>query len=185
MSPSSSDASTGACPASALILAVRQAKTPLAIAQAPLSDATILFANDAFAAMLDCDPDTLLGHSLNALGGAAMAPTTPGSPVRLQLRGAGGQDIPVALSVAVVPGFERGPTCLLCSLIDARGEGADAAIARDAELLAEVAHAAGELMSESALAASQTHSDDAAMAAAGIAFDAVAHVTRLTTDGRS
>ena len=66
--------------------------------------------------------------------------------------------------------------CLLCSLLDARGEGADEAIARDATLLAQVAQAAADLMRESAKAASSPHPGQAN--AEAIARDAYARAVQ-------
>ena len=166
------------CPASAVILAARQAKTPLAIATA--SAPTILFANDAFAALLQCEPDVLVGRSLASIG--TIADEAASGPVtRRTLVDSQGRSATVALSTAAVAGPDGSPSCLLCSLIDAHGDGADEAIAREAALLAEVAQAAGDLMRESAAAADLTP----AATASDIAFDAIAHATEHGTASRA
>ena len=185
MPPSAPVAPAGACPVSAVILAARQAKTPLAIAHTQPPGATLLFANDAFAAMLDCEPDSLVGRPLNALGIGASGAVMPGTSTRLELATSSGRPFPAALSIAAVPGADGAAVCLLCSLVDARGEGADEAIARDARLLSEVAQAAGALMRESAAAARMTSPGDVDASASSIAFDAVAHATRATMEDRA
>ncbi len=167
------------CPASAVILAARQAKTPLAIATA--SAPTILFANDAFAALLECEPGTLVGRPLASIGTVDDEQPSSGAVTRLTLVDAHDRRAPVALSTAAVAGPDGSPSCLLCSLIDARGDGADEAITREAALLAEVAQAAGALMRESAAAADVTPT----VTASDIAFDAVAHATQHGTAGRA
>lgn len=167
------------CPASAVILAARQAKTPLAIATA--SAPTILFANDAFAALLECEPDALVGRPLASIGAVTDEQQPSGPVTRLTLVDAQGRSALVALSTAPVAGPDGSPSCLLCSLIDARGDGADEAIAREAALLAEVAQAAGDLMRESAAAADMTP----AATASDIAFDAIAHAKEHGTAGRA
>ena len=167
------------CPASAVILAARQAKTPLAIAT--VSTPSILFANDAFAALLECEPDALVGRSLASIGTIADEQPVSGRVTRLTLVDAQGRTSPVALSTAAVAGPDGSPSCLLCSLIDARGDGADEAIAREAALLAEVARAAGDLMRESAMAAGAAQT----ATASDIAVDAIAHATQHGAEGRA
>lgn len=185
MPPNPSFLPTGACPASAVILATRQAQTPLAIANAQAAGATLLFANDAFAAMLDCEPEALVGRELSTLAVGVIAPIRPASTLRFDLATAKGGTVPAALSVAAVPGPDGLPLCLLCSLVDARGDGADEAIARDAILLKEVAHAAGELMRESTIAARVADSSNEASTTSGIAFDAVAHASQVIAGDRA
>ena len=167
------------CPASAVVFAARQAKTPLAIATA--SAPTILFANDAFAALLECEAGALVGRSLASIGTVADEQPASGLFTRLTLVDAQERSAPVALSTAAVAGLNGAASCLLCSLIDARGDGADEAIAREAALLAEVAQAAGDLMRESAAAADVTP----AAKASDIAFDAIAHATQHGPAGRA
>lgn len=179
MPPNAASLPTGACPASAVILATSQAQTPLAIANAQAAGATLLFANDAFATMLDCDPGALVGRDLGALGVGVMAPIAPGSTLRVDLATAKGGTVPAALSIAAVPGPDGSALCFLCSLVDARGDGADEAIARDATLLREVAQAAGELMRETTVAARVADSSNDPATASGIAFDAVAHAGQV------
>ena len=167
------------CPASAVILAARQAKTPLAIATA--SAPTILFANDAFAALVDCEAGDLVGRPLASIGTVVDEQSASGVATRRTLVDSQGRSATVALSTAAVAGPDGSPSCLLCSLIDAHGDGADEAIAREAALLAEVAQAAGDLMRESAAAADLTP----AATASDIAFDAIAHATEHGTASRA
>lgn len=173
-----------ACPASAVIVATRLAKTPLAIADAQAPGAPILFANDAFGALLGHDPAALAGRALNGLSPRPHAVVTPGGSVRLDLEAADGRVFPAALSVAAVPGADGTPVCLLCSLVDARGEGADVAIERDAGLLAEVARAAGELMKESGIAAAAMPAQVHDAAAMRIAHEAVERATHADVGKR-
>ncbi len=162
-----------ACPASAVILATRLAKTPLAVADAHAPDAPILFANDTFAALVGIDADALKGRSLGSLSTSPTLDVARAGTTRFELAVEGATPVAVALSTAAVPGADGAPFCLLCSLVDARGEGADAAIARDAELLVQVAQAAGDLMRESAIAARVGASTDAS----AIALEAIGHNT--------
>lgn len=171
-----------ACPASAVIMAARLAKTPLAIAQ---GDSRILFANDAFAALLGIDAATLVGWALGALAESPVATVGAGTTIRLQLAVKDGAGFPAALSTAAVNGPDGAPMCMLCSLVDARGEGADAAILRDAELLAQVAHAASELMHESAAAERAGDSAGLSAPASDIARDAVDRAVQTGADDRS
>ena len=170
--------SPSACPVSPVIVAARLAKTPLAIADAQAPGAPILFANDAFGALLGCDPATLAGRRLSALSTSSHADVTPGGTVRLDIETPDGGAFRAALSIAAVPGADGAPLCLLCSLIDARGEGADAAIVRDAGLLAQVAQAAGDLMKESGIAAGALPAHDHDVAATRIATEAVERITQ-------
>lgn len=160
-----------------MILAASQAKTPLAIASGPVLG--IVFANDAFAALLGSEPDALVGRRLASLGTATVEQPASGGFTRLELTDAHGRVVPVALSTAAVAGPDGSTACWLCSLIDARGDDADEALAREAALLKEVAQAAGELMCESAAAS------DSTKPASEIAFDAIAHVTRHTAEERA
>ena len=161
------------CPASAVVMAARLARTPLAVADARSPDAPLMFANAAFADLLGCDAATLVGRPLRALANAAIPHQ---GTVRFDLEAAPGHAFAAALSTAPVDGPDGVAFCLLCSLVDARGDGADAAIARDAALLAEVARAAGDLMRESAQAA-RVHPGNTA---SHIALDAVSRVTLET-----
>jgi hypothetical protein len=172
------------CPASAVIMAARLSKTPLAIADARAHGAPLLFANDAFAALVDVDATTLAGRPVTTLAGLPGGAVEPGATLRFQLAQKNGNSFPAALSIAAVPGPDGAPLCLLCSLVDARGEGADAAIARDAELLAQVALAAGDLMRESAVAAAIGGADDRAATASGIALGAVERATHIAVQHR-
>lgn len=162
-----------ACPASPVILATRQARTPLAIADALAPGLPILFANDAFGALLGRAPASFVGQPLAALALSADTRPVPGGTVRLQVAGAGGQAFTAALSTAAVAGADGTPMCLLCSLVDARGDGADEAIERDAGLLAQVARAASDLMKASGLAAGAAPAEDHELVATRIARDAV------------
>ncbi len=144
-------------------MAARMAKTPLAIAEAGTADAGILFVNDAFASLLESEAATWIGRPLGALSAAGPSPVVAGETKHFEVALDGGRRLPVALSIALVPGPAGDPVCLLCSLVDARGDGATQAIERDARMLAQVALAAGELMSEAAAAArlSAPEGDDA------------------------
>ena len=167
-----------ACPASAVIMATRLANTPLAIADAHAPGAPIMFANEAFAALMDADAAALVGLPLGTLAAAGRVDVERGGTTRFELAVHGASALSAALSTAVVPGPDGSPFCLLCSLVDARGEGADAAIARDAELLGQVAQAAGDLMRESAIAARTSGSNEGGATASGIALAAVDRVTQ-------
>jgi hypothetical protein len=175
----------GACPASAVIMAARQAKTPLAIADAKAPGAPLLFANEAFAAFLDEPAEALVGRALTAFAASSDAPITAPGTTRFELVGKDGSAFPAALSAASVTGADGAPLCLLCSLVDARGDGADEAIDRDAELLAQVAHAASALMRESAIAARLGESNGQTSSASDIALDAVAHATPVAAADRA
>jgi hypothetical protein len=178
MHASIASSSPDACPASVVIMATRLAKTPLAIADAHTPGTPILFANEAFAALVDVDATALVGRSLGLLAALPVVDIGRGATTRFELAVNGGSSLPVALSTAEVPGPDGRPFCLLCSLVDARGEGADEAIARDAELLAQVARAACDLMRESGAAARTSESGDRGATASGIALEAIAHAAR-------
>lgn len=165
--------STPGCPAAPVIVATRLAKTPLALADAAAPGAPILFANDAFGALLGRDPAALAGRPLSTLSTTPHADLSPGGTLRMDVETADGRVFPAALSIAAVRGADGAPLCLLCSLIDARGDGADEAIARDATLLAQVAQAAGELMRESGIAAGAAPAGDHDATATRIAREAV------------
>ena len=169
LSSSALAAPSGACPASALVMAVRLAKTPLAVADARSTGRPILFANDAFIEFVGRDADALVGLPLAALIGDGGVELAQGA-TRFTLTVGERPGLAVALSTAAVADADGAPFCLLCSLVDARGDGADEAIARDAGLLAEVAQAASGLLHESALAAQARAAPD--NAAADIARDA-------------
>ena len=170
-----------ACPASPVIVATRLARTPLAIADAHAPGAPIVFANDAFGALLGRDPATLVGRPLSALSTAPHAGVAAGATVRMDVEGAGGGVFPAALSVAAVPGADGAPLCLLCSLVDARGDDAVAAIERDARLLGQVARAAGDLLKESGIAAAAMPTDGQDVEATRIAREAVERATETGT----
>jgi hypothetical protein len=170
-------------PAASVIVATRLAKTPLALADAAAPGAPILFANDAFGALLGRDPAALAGRSLSTLSTPPHTDISPGGTLRMDIETADGRVFPAALSIAAVQGAAGAPLCLLCSLIDARGEGADEAIARDAKLLAQVAQAAGDLMKESGIAAGAVPAGDHDEAATRIAREAVERA--VGNDGRA
>ena len=155
-----------------MIMATRLAKTPLAIADAHEPGIPIMFANEAFATLVGLDAAALVGRPLGSLASAPVD-IERGVTTRLELALRDGNSLAAALSTAAVPGPDGQPFCLLCSLVDARGDGADAAIARDAELLAQVAQAAGDLMRESAVAARMGESTDRDATAADIALAAI------------
>ncbi len=134
---------SGHCPASAVVAAVRCAEAPLAIADLP--DASIRFANDAFLVLVGRDASTLVGLRLVDLGASDMNAKPVPHAFRLILNRGDARPLPVALSTAMVTGVEGLPMCLLCSLIDMSGAGADDALAREAVLLAQVAAAASDL----------------------------------------
>ncbi len=182
---STAPSSPDACPASAVITATRLAKTPLAIADAHVPGAPILFANEAFATLVGLDAAALLGRRLGSLAGAAPVDVGRGATHRFELALHDGGSLAVALSTAAVPGPDGQPWCLMCSLVDARGEGADAAIARDAELLAQVARAAGDLMRESAVAARTDGAIERDATAADIALAAMARATSAAGQERA
>ena len=173
--------SSDGCPASAVIMAARLAKTPLAIADAHAPGAPILFANDAFAGLVGVDAAGLVGEPLGMLWASPAGAVQAGGTIRFEYAGKDGHSFPAALSTAAVTGADGTPFCLLCSLVDARGEDADAAIARDAALLAQVAAAAGDLMRESAVAANAT---DAPATASNIALGAVERATHVGAQDR-
>jgi len=166
-------------------MAVRLAKTPLAIADAHEPGTPIMFANEAFATLVELDAAALVGRPLGSLAAAGPVDVERGATTRFELGLRGGSSLTAALSTAVVPGPDGQPFCLLCSLVDARGDGARAAIARDAELLAQVAQAAGDLMRESAVAARLGESAERDIAAAGIALAAVDRATPSAVEGRA
>jgi hypothetical protein len=168
-----------ACPASAVIMAARLAKTPLAIADAHQAGAPLMFANDAFAALVGEDAGQLVGRPLASLGMPALDVPVPGT-CRFDLVTNGGDAVPVALSTSAVEAADGVPFCLLCSLVQARGEGADDAIARDAALLQEVALAAADLMREAARAAGLGPTEAPDDAAARIALGALQDRTAPT-----
>ena len=163
-------------------MATRLAKTPLAIADA--QGAAIMFANEAFATLVGLDAAALAGRPLGSLA-AAPVDIGRGATTRFELALRDGDSLTAALSTAAVPGPDGQPVCLLCSLVDARGDGADAAIARDAELLAQVAQAAGDLLRESAVAARLCESADRDATAAGIALAAVDRATPAADEERA
>ena len=165
-------------------MAARLAKTPLAIADAHAPGSPIMFANDAFATLVGLDATALVGRALGSLAAPPVA-IERGVTTRFQLAPHGGGGLTAALSTAAVPGPDGQPFCLLCSLMDARGEGADAAIARDAELLAQVAQSAGDLMRESAVAARVGESNHRDVTAADIALAAVDRATPAAGEGRA
>ena len=165
------------CPASAVIMAARLARTPLAIADANAPGLPLMFANDAFAALVEAPAETLVGRALATLAASSKDSITTSGTARFELAIDAANSFPVALSTAPVTGADGVPFCLLCSLVDARGDGADEAIARDAELLVQVAQAASSLMHESAIAARVGAAGGHASSASDIALDAVAHVT--------
>jgi hypothetical protein len=166
-------------------MATRLAKTPLAIADAHAPGAPIMFANEAFAELVDIDVAALVGRPIGTLAASDVADIRPGSTSRFELAIDNASPFPVALSVAAVAGADGTPLCLLCSLVDARGENADATIARDVQLLAQVAQAAGDLMRESAIAASLAEPGEHADTAAGIALGAVERATHPAPEARS
>ena len=166
-------------------MATRLAKTPLAIADAHAPGEPIMFANDAFAALVGADASSLVGRPLGTLAPAAVVDIERGGTIRFELAIKGAGSMPAALSTAAVSGADGRPFCLLCSLVDARGEGAETAIARDAELLAQVAQAAGDLMRESAIAAHASTSRGPGPSASEIALDAVDHVAQAAARGRA
>ena len=166
-------------------MATRLARTPLAVADASAPGAPILFANEAFATLVDVDAATLVGRSLGMLTVAPAADFERAGTTRFELAAKDGGSFPAALSTAPVPGPDGQPFCLLCSLVDARGDGADAAIARDAELLVQVARAAGDLMRESAIAAHAGASGEASPSASEIALEAVDHVAHAAGKERA
>ena len=184
MHPSHSSSPLDACPASAVIMATRLAKTPLAIADAHLPGSPIMFANDAFAALVKIDASALAGRLLGTLSASAPADIQPGRTTRFELLVQDEKPFPVALSTAPVPGADGKPFCLLCSLVDARGDGAGDAIARDAALLAQVALAAGDLMRESAAAADPGDPQSEASSASDIALRAVERATHVGAEDR-
>jgi len=165
-------------------MAARLAKTPLAIADAHVPGAPIMFANAAFAALVQVDAGALVGRLLGTLSMASACRLQAGDTTRFELAVRDEGSFHAALSTAAVLGPDGQPFCLLCSLIDARGEGADAAIARDAELLTQVAAAAGELMRESAVAANLDGSSTHPATASDIALDAVERVAHVTVEDR-
>jgi hypothetical protein len=175
--------SMSGCPAAPVIVAVRAAKTPLAIADAATPGAPVIFANDAFGALLGIDPGALAGRSMTSFARPPGSELRIDATVRLDIETAGGEMFAAALSTAAVPGPDGTPLCLLCSLVDARGEGADAAIARDAELLREVARAAGELMKASGMAADAALPQDHDRVATRIASEAVNRAVELGSPG--
>ena len=164
---------TGACPASAVVMAASAAKTPLAIAQACAGGPSIMFVNAAFAQLLGSDASSWTGRPLSALAAPAAIHFAAGTTTRFEATLDGDRRVPLALSIAAVPDGEGAPFCLLCSLVDARGDGADEAIARDARMLGQVALAAGELMSEAAIVARRSASAGIPENADGIALEAV------------
>jgi hypothetical protein len=182
---SNDSAPPDACPASAVIMATRLARTPLAVADAHAPGAPILFANAAFAALVDIDAAALVGRSLAMLSGSPGVGVEHPTTTRFELTANSGGSVPVALSTAPVAASDGRPFCLLCSLIDARGDGVDAAIARDAELLGQVADAAGELMRQSTIAARARESNEAGITASQIALNAVDHATHATRKERA
>ena len=184
MLQSTAPSSPDACPVSAVIMATRLAKTPLAIADAHEPGIPIMFANEAFATLVGLDAAALVGRPLGSLASAPVD-IERGVTTRLELALRDGNSLAAALSTAAVPGPDGQPFCLLCSLVDARGDGADAAIARDAELLAQVAQAAGDLLRESAVAARMGESTDRDATAAGIALAAVDRATPAAGEERA
>ena len=166
----------GGCPASALVMAARAARTPLAIADARSPDAPIMFANAAFAELLGRDAASLAGRPLTSLAAASTpAPGfAPDASTRIDAERADGSSFPAAMSTALVRDSDGAVMCWLCSLIDARGEDADNAIARDAAALRAVAKAASDLMHEAAMAADAREPGDAAIDASDIALRAAA-----------
>ena len=136
-----------------------------------------MFANEAFATLVGLDAAALVGRPLGSLAAAVPIDLGRGVTTRFELALHGGGSLAAALSTAAVPGADGQPLCLLCSLVDARGDGADDAVARDAELLAQVAQAAGDLMRESAVAARLAESNDRDVTAADIALAAVDRAT--------
>src|SRR3954470_10997060 len=83
-----------ACPASAVIMAARLAKTPLAIADAHQAGAPLMFANDAFAALVGEDAGQLVGRPLASFGVPASDVPVPGT-CRFDLMTNGGDAVPV------------------------------------------------------------------------------------------
>ena len=183
--PNVMDSSSPISPATghvaAIVMAASNANTPLAVADA--AGARLMFVNAAFAELLDSDAATWVGRPLSALGREA-ANLAQGATVRFVVALDGGHRRPVALSIAPVPGADGKPSCLLCSLVDARGDGADAAIALDAEMLAEVAKAAGDLMSAAAAAASASTTEGSWRSADDLALAAMSRTVH-PADGRA
>ena len=165
-------------------MATRLAKTPLAIADAHLPGLPIMFANDAFAAVVKIDAAVLAGRPLGTLAATAAADFEAGGTTRFELAVQDENPFPVALSIAAVPGADGKPFCMLCSLVDARGDDAGDAIARDAALLAQVALAAGDLMRESAAAAAPGDPQGQAASASDIALRAVERATHVGAEDR-
>src|ERR1700742_477083 len=97
MHPSHSSSPLDACPASAVIMATRLAKTPLAIADAHLPGSPIMFANDAFAALVKIDASALAGRLLGTLSTSAPADIQPGRTTRFELLVQDEKPFPVAL----------------------------------------------------------------------------------------
>ncbi len=159
--------------ASAVVMAAGMAKTPLAVAEAGAIDPSIMFVNAAFPELLDSDASSWIGRPLSALSTPTTLSGAPGTTKRFDVMLADGRRLPVALSVASVSGADGTPLCLLCSLGDARGDGADEAIERDAEMLTQVANAASELMGEAAEAARISASDGSGHASGEIALEAM------------
>jgi hypothetical protein len=166
-------------------MAARLAKTPLAIADAQAPGSPIMFANDAFATLVGVDAQTLVGRPLGCLAAAGPIDVEQGVTTRMELALRDGGTLMAALSTAAVRGADGRPFCLLCSLVEARGEGADVAIVRDGELLAQVAQAAGDLMRESAVAAHSGGSTGRELSAADIASAAVDRAIPRAGDERA
>lgn len=175
--------SIGACPVSPLITAVQSAQTALAIADARAPGAPLLFANAAFAALVDRDAATLVGCPVDSLSSSAPGdrPRLPthaddaSRSSRITIRRRDGE-LELALSTARVTSAQGTPLCLLCSLVDVRGADADAQILRDAELLREVAQAASGLMREAGVASDAAAAHGEPDSVAAIATAAMARV---------
>ncbi len=169
-------------PASAVIAAAQRAKTPLAVADARDASAPILFANEAFGEFVGVSPDALVGRSLATLGTSASPVQVRSGTVKLDVSPDAGRSMPAALSIAAVTGADGDVFCWLCSLIDARGENADAAMTTDGQMLQQVARAASELMTEAA-AAARVAGTPGGPSAATIAAAAVEQVQQRADGG--
>lgn len=143
-----------------------------------------MFVNAAFSELLDSDASSWIGRPLSALSSPALLDFSPGKTQRFDVVLDDERHMPMALSIAAVPGPGGKPFCLLCSLVDARGDGAPEAIQRDAGMLAQVARAAGELMSEATAAARFSRSDGGDDAAGELAMEAMARTVHAA-HGRS
>lgn len=144
----------GSCPASAVAMAVKMSRAPLALASGAAPCATIALANEAFAEKFGCEAASLVGRRVDSLGSRAAHAGNDCSELMRNLR-PDGTFLDVALSMAEVRGPDGRTVCALCSLMESQGAGDAEAIASKASLLEDIARAAGSLFRESTAAASQ------------------------------